>query len=81
MMALTCLLLLSGPGPVPPEYYGETWWLDEAMPFVLAGIVVAALIVSALFRYSERFREFWATHVCGWMEGAHEESDETKGGR
>jgi hypothetical protein len=80
MMALNFLLLLSGPGPVPAEYGGEPWWLTDAVPFLLAGTVVAALIVSALFRYSESFREFWATHVCAFMEEHAVNSEDTKGG-
>jgi hypothetical protein len=86
MMAINFLLVQFGgpPPPLPPE---RPWtgslrdWISLAIPLVIAGLCLLAMLISVLFRYSERFREFWATHVCGWMEEYTMESDETKGGR
>lgn len=75
---LMSLLLLSGPGPVPEEYRNAMAQDSSLVPLLLAGVVILALAFSALLRYNERFREFWARHVCDFME--EHTSDDTKGG-
>lgn len=52
----------------------------NAVPFLIAGGAVMAMLLSVLLRYNERFREFWATHVCAFMEEHALPHDETKGG-
>jgi hypothetical protein len=51
----------------------------DAVPFIVAGGAIAAMLLSVVLRYSERFREFWATHVCAFME-EHAVNRDPKGG-
>lgn len=60
-------LLLSGPGPLPEYLPGDAGALD-CLPFVLLGIVVIAMVFSALCRFCEPVREFSASRVCAFME-------------
>ena len=58
--------------PLPPGYEEEAqraffFWLKTA-PVILVVFCVIATVLSGLYRYNERFREFWERHVCGWME-------------
>jgi putative zinc finger protein len=52
----------------------------QAVPFVIVAGVLVAMLISVLFRYSERFREFWARLVVDWMQEHVAKSNETKGG-
>jgi hypothetical protein len=51
-----------------------------AVPFLVAGGCFLAMLLSMLWRYSERWREFWAARVCAFMEEHGSTRDETKGG-
>jgi hypothetical protein len=74
---MTFLQLGPVPSPPPPEPMS---WIS-AVPFIIAGGAVLAMLLSILLRYNARFREFWDRHVCDWMEEHVVKSDETKGGR
>lgn len=70
-MTWICLLLLQGPGPqptLPPDPLCASLWIEDLIPFFVAGCAIAAMGVSILLRCSERFREFWTAHVCAFME-------------
>jgi len=59
-------------GPPPTFPYASqpsyTGWLMEAVPFLIAGSALLAMLLAVLLRYNDRFREFWSVHVCAWME-------------
>jgi hypothetical protein len=55
-------------------------WIGEAIPWVIVGGAVLAMLLSILLRYSDRFREWWERNICAWMEEHAKKSDETKGG-
>jgi hypothetical protein len=57
------LLLLT-----PPADRGALALIAAAVPYVLCLGAVLAMLISALWRYNERFREFWARTVCAFME-------------
>jgi hypothetical protein len=56
-------------------------WMMDAIPFLIAGCAVLAMLLSVLLRYSSRLSEWWEHNVCGWMEEHVVKSEETKGGR
>jgi hypothetical protein len=58
----------SPPIAAPPGTGPLMSWIAAAVPFIVAGGAIAAMLISILFRYSGRFREFWARNVCDWME-------------
>jgi hypothetical protein len=51
----------------------------DSIPFLVVGGAVLSMLLSILLRYNERFREFWAQHVCSFMEEHGIRTDETKG--
>ena len=53
------------PAGDPPLWFQKSM---EALPFFIVAAVGLAMLVSLLLRYNPRFREFWAKHVCAFME-------------
>jgi len=63
-------IVLTGPGRVPAmlDPSGPVPWLVKVVPYFIVAVVIVGMVVSILLRYSERFREFWETHICSFME-------------
>jgi hypothetical protein len=67
-----------GPLPAPPPSEGDLSFvrcLVDAIPFFMVGCLFLAMFISLLLRYSETFREFWAKHICAFIE-EHGETEE-----
>jgi len=68
------MMLQLGPPPkfpptqFPPVHHSFIEALGQAIPFLIAGSAVLAMLLVVLLRYHERFREFWSSHVCSFME-------------
>lgn len=63
------LFFLSGPGRLPDGFpQADDGWLFNSLPEVLLACIMLAMLFSALFHFSERFREFWLHRVCAFME-------------
>jgi Putative zinc-finger len=72
-----------GPVPIPPPpEYSAVPWISVATS-LMGALTILLLLASLLFRFSGRsmqWREFWARHVCAFMEEHAVRTDETKGG-
>lgn len=81
MMLNFFLLCCGAPEPQDEFRRAALAWIGEAIPFLVAGSAVLAMLLSITLRYNDRVRAWWEANVCGWMEEHVVKSEETKGGR
>lgn len=62
------MIQLGPPPSLPPTSHSFIEALMQAIPFLVAGSAFLAMLIVWLIRYNEGFREFWAGHVCAYME-------------